>query len=78
MSRRILICILFVLAITAVGLRPTHADIYRWDTGEAIPGTEGIEPGPGVDLSKWKQRRPSLARCGFLRQTESHRRQHRI
>ena len=28
-----------------------HADIYRWDTGEVIPGTEGIEPGPGVDLS---------------------------
>ena len=28
----------------------TNADIYRWDTGEVIPGTEGIEPGPGVRL----------------------------
>ena len=27
-----------------------RADIYRWDTGEVIPGTEGIEPGPGVQL----------------------------
>ena len=27
-----------------------HADIYRWDTGEVIPGTEGITPGPGVQL----------------------------
>lgn len=27
-----------------------HADIYRWDTGEVIPGTEGIEPGPGLTL----------------------------
>ncbi|MCA9214244.1 MAG: pentapeptide repeat-containing protein [Planctomycetales bacterium] len=25
-----------------------NADIYRWDNGELIPGTEGIEPGPGV------------------------------
>ena len=31
--------------------RRPHADIYRWDTGEVIPGTEGIEPGPGLDLS---------------------------
>ena len=27
-----------------------HADIYRWDNGQVIPGTEGIEPGPGVQL----------------------------
>ena len=30
----------------------THADIYRWDTGEVISGTEGIEPGPGVQLDQ--------------------------
>ena len=36
---------------TLLAAGPTHADIYRWDTGELIPGTEGIEPGPGVDLS---------------------------
>ena len=28
----------------------THADIFRWDTGEQIPGTEGIELAPGVEL----------------------------
>jgi uncharacterized protein YjbI with pentapeptide repeats len=27
-----------------------QADIYRWDNGELIPGTEGITPGPGVNL----------------------------
>lgn len=27
-----------------------HADIFRWDNGEPIPGTEGMEPGPGVQL----------------------------
>ena len=27
-----------------------HADIYRWDNGQVIPGTEGIAPGPGVQL----------------------------
>ena len=28
-----------------------QADIFRWDNGQLIPGTEGITPGPGVDLS---------------------------
>src|SRR5688572_17683129 len=27
-----------------------QADIFRWDTGDVIPGTEFIEPGPGVYL----------------------------
>ena len=27
-----------------------NAAIYRWPTGEVIPGTEGIDPGPGVQL----------------------------
>ena len=27
-----------------------NADIYRWDNGQVIPGTEGIAPGPGVQL----------------------------
>jgi hypothetical protein len=37
------------LALVALSL-PAHADIYRWGTGEVIPGTEGITPGPGVQL----------------------------
>jgi uncharacterized protein YjbI with pentapeptide repeats len=28
-----------------------HADIYRWDDGQLIPGTEGISAAPAVDLS---------------------------
>ena len=28
-----------------------HGDIFNWQTGEVIPGTEGITPAPGVDLS---------------------------
>jgi uncharacterized protein YjbI with pentapeptide repeats len=28
-----------------------RADIFRWDNGQSIPGTEGITPGPGVQLS---------------------------
>ena len=27
-----------------------QADVYRWDNGQLIPGTEGITPGPGVQL----------------------------
>ena len=28
----------------------SHADIFRWDNGQLIPGTQGIAPGPGVWL----------------------------
>ena len=31
---------------------PLRADIFRWDNGELIPGTEGIIPGPGVEIRK--------------------------
>ncbi len=27
-----------------------RADVIRWDNGQLIPGTEGIAPGPGVQL----------------------------
>ena len=38
---------------TLLAAPSTNADIYRWDTGEVIPGTEGIQPGPGVRLVWW-------------------------
>lgn len=42
---------LMVLAIgPALICSTSNADIFRWDDGELIPGTEGIEPGPGVSL----------------------------
>jgi uncharacterized protein YjbI with pentapeptide repeats len=28
-----------------------QADIFRWDNGQLIPGTEAITPGPGVQLN---------------------------
>jgi len=36
------------------------ADIYSWRTGEVIPGTEGITPGPGVNLSWWNEESHNL------------------
>ncbi len=46
MFRTLVLCLAVVLFATVAA----HADIYRWDNGEVIPGTEGIEPGPGVQL----------------------------
>lgn len=28
-----------------------HAQVYRWNNGQLIPGTSGVKPGPGVRLS---------------------------
>lgn len=36
----------------ALACSSTNADISRWDTGELIPGTEGITLGPGVVLEE--------------------------
>ncbi len=38
-------------AMAATPIAVCWADIYRVDTGRLIPGTQGITPGPGVDLS---------------------------
>jgi uncharacterized protein YjbI with pentapeptide repeats len=48
MSWRTLGISLVFLAIAA-SVR-VRADIYRWDNGQLIPGTEGITPGPGVQF----------------------------
>ncbi len=47
MNPKRLILILVVLLVLSAGVR---ADIFRWDNGAMIPGTEGIAPGPGVQL----------------------------
>jgi uncharacterized protein YjbI with pentapeptide repeats/outer membrane protein assembly factor BamB len=49
------------LAISAA----VRGDIFRWDTGEVIPGTEGIEPGPGIDLSDWNSESRNLRVADF-------------
>ena len=41
------------------------ADIYRWDTGAVIPGTAGIVPGPGVNLSGWASEQQNLMYADF-------------
>ena len=40
--------LLLLLLLARSALR---ADIYRWDTGDVIPGTEGIDSGQGILLS---------------------------
>lgn len=47
MSRCRTVFVFLVLAISSGAQIATRADIYRWDNGKLIPGTEGIEPGPG-------------------------------
>lgn len=46
---RLIVC----LSLAFFVLADAPADIFRWDNGELIPGTEGIALGPGVDLSRW-------------------------
>jgi Asp-tRNA(Asn)/Glu-tRNA(Gln) amidotransferase A subunit family amidase/uncharacterized protein YjbI with pentapeptide repeats len=41
---------LFLGVILLLAANTARADIYRWDNGQVIPGTEGIELGPGVQL----------------------------
>ena len=44
------IIFVFVLVAQPVFVK---GDIFRWDTGDLIPGTERITSGPDVDLSDW-------------------------
>jgi uncharacterized protein YjbI with pentapeptide repeats len=41
-----------LLIIVVIHCAGSRADIYRWDTGALVPGSEGIEPGPGVRLDQ--------------------------
>ena len=50
MSTRLLSVVTLCLILVAPFV--LHADIYRWDNGQVIPGTEGIEPGPGVQSTR--------------------------
>ena len=42
---------LVVAVVLTTAAAAARADIFRWDDGQLIPGTEGITPGPGVNLS---------------------------
>ncbi len=41
---------LFTVVVLVLAHQPGQADVFRWDNGEIIPGTQGIDPGPGVQL----------------------------
>jgi uncharacterized protein YjbI with pentapeptide repeats len=47
MKRRLAV-ISFILGLSII--TPSRADIYRWDNGLLIPGTEGVEVRPGAQL----------------------------
>jgi uncharacterized protein YjbI with pentapeptide repeats len=53
----------FVLMATLTA--SLRADIFRWDNGQLIPGTEGITPGPGVELSDWNEETHNLRYADF-------------
>jgi hypothetical protein len=57
-------CRLFVLALSSCVMHCAcvRAEIYRWNTGELIAGTEGITPSPRVDLRDWNT---ELRNLGF-------------
>jgi uncharacterized protein YjbI with pentapeptide repeats len=48
--RRYIFCSLWIVLGYALLVSPLAADVYRWDNNQLIPGTEGITPGPGVQL----------------------------
>ena len=39
--------------------------VYNWDTGEVIPGTEGVTPGPGMELEGWSSADHNLRYADF-------------
>ncbi len=58
--------VVFFLGVLLLGtLFPARADIYNWQTGEVIPGTEDIEPGPGVRLWDWNTEDRNLRYADF-------------
>jgi uncharacterized protein YjbI with pentapeptide repeats len=50
-------------AIAVISTSSARAQIYRRDTGELIPGTQGITPGPGVRLDYLDLECADLADC---------------
>ncbi|MEN6308814.1 MAG: pentapeptide repeat-containing protein [Anaerohalosphaeraceae bacterium] len=42
-----------------------RGDIYNWQTGQVISGTEGITPGPGVNLQFWSYEPHTLQYADF-------------
>jgi hypothetical protein len=49
----------------AMPLGAGRAGIPNWQTGETIPGTEGITPGPGMVLENWNTEIHNLRYADF-------------
>ncbi len=62
---RLLFSALAVLASFAPSV--THSDIFNWQTGETIPGTEGLVPEPIIRLSGWNTDERNLQFADFER-----------
>ncbi len=58
-------CLLLALGFLALICEGTWADIKNWQTGQTIPGTEGITPGPGVSLMNWNSDAHNLRYADF-------------
>ena len=54
-----------LLLIVLIFVARAYADIKNWQTGETIAGTEGIVPGPGVDLWEWNSAERNLQFADF-------------
>ena len=48
--------------MTSLSVSPLQADILRWDNGDVIPGTEGIDVGPGAELDNLRLEFANLSR----------------
>ena len=65
---RSLDCVIARLAlaiIVAALVSPTRADIFRWDNGQVIPGTEGITPAEGLNPLQQAFKDHHGLQCGF-------------
>ena len=69
--RRLTARLLLFAALALAATPPARAGILRWDNGQLIPGTEGITPGPAVDLSRWNTAAFNLRFADFASQSLS-------
>ena len=53
MSLRFQYCLALAVSLRFLCPSVVYAEIVNWQTGETIPGTEGITPRPGIQLTRW-------------------------
>ncbi|MFO0911803.1 MAG: pentapeptide repeat-containing protein [Pirellulales bacterium] len=55
----------YVAVLLGAFVSSAHAQIYRWDNGQVIPGTEGIKLGPALRFSFWESEPHNLRYADF-------------